>query len=151
MTVATIRSRTTSIRFIMTSSSKFGIRNAECGINKNQESVLVPSAVRIQHFLSLVDLYVPCTLVLHGVNALYGLLDLAYLGELLAHLEIDLKGLGKFLGSIVGLRKTYEQDGVVRFDLVLIALVASGLQVRDGFCMIGSAEIVLADSDVRFG
>ena len=55
----------------------------------------------------------------HRVNALYGLLDLAHFGELLAHLKINLKSLGKLLGSIVGFRKADEQDRIENLSEVL--------------------------------
>src|SRR3990172_651589 len=62
----------------------------------------------------LKDLHITGALVLHGVDALHGLLDLAHLGELLAHLEVYFEGLGKLLGPVVRLGKADEHLGVFR-------------------------------------
>jgi hypothetical protein len=105
------------IRFIMTSSDGFGKQIAK----RAPHPIPLPSAClpvgrgrgEGEGAFVLVDLYVSSALVLHGVNALHGLLDLAYLRKLLAHLEIDLKGLREFLGSVIGIRKADEHHGVV--------------------------------------
>src|SRR5216117_2577910 len=94
-------------------------------------------------------LHVAGAALLHGVDALHRLLNLAHHGKLLAHLEKDLETLGEFLGPIVGLGETGEHFRVVGLDLVLVALVAASLHVGDGAYVVLLAEIVAAERKVE--
>jgi hypothetical protein len=85
----------------------------------------------------------------HGINALQRFLDLAHLRELLAHLEVDFEGLRKFLGSVICFREIHEHLWFIRFNFVLVALVASRLQVRGRLDKIYPAKIIPADGDVE--
>src|SRR6267154_1282238 len=89
-------------------------------------------------------LHVAGAALLHGIDALHRLLDLAHHGKLLAHFEKDLEAFGEFLGSIVGLGQTGEHFRVIGFDLVLVALVAPRLHVGDGARVVLLPEIVAA-------
>src|SRR5712691_11121174 len=91
-------------------------------------------------------LYVAGAALLHGVDALHRLLDLAHHGKLLAHLEKDLETFGELLGPIVGLGQTSEHFRVVGLDL---ALVAAGLHVGDGAGVIRLPKIVAAERKVE--
>src|SRR2546422_4244761 len=75
--------------------------------------------------------------------------DLAHHGKLVAHLEKDLETLGELLDPEVGLGQTGEHFRVVGLDLVLVALVASGLHVGDGARVVFLPEIVAAEREVE--
>src|SRR6267378_7829463 len=94
-------------------------------------------------------LHVAGAALLHGIDALHRLLDLAHHGKLLAHLEKDLEALGEFLGPIVGLGQTGEHFRVIGLDLVLVALVAPGLHVGDGARVVLLPKIVAAERKVE--
>src|SRR6266542_1915536 len=94
-------------------------------------------------------LHVAGAALLHGVDALHRLLNLAHHGKLLAHLEKDLETFGEFLGPIVGLGQAGEHFRVIGFDLVLVALVAPGLQGGDGARVVLLAKIVAAERKVE--
>src|SRR6266516_39558 len=94
-------------------------------------------------------LHVAGAALLHGVDALHRLLNLAHHGKLLAHLEKDLATLGELLGPIVGLGQTGEHFRVVGLDLVLVALVAPGLHVGDGARVVLLPKIVAAERKVE--
>src|SRR3979411_2384488 len=64
--------------------------------------------------------------LLHGVDALHGLLDLAHHRKLLAHREKDLEALGELLDPVVGLGQTGEQFRGVGLDLVRVVLLTTG-------------------------
>src|SRR5713101_10127732 len=87
--------------------------------------------------------------LLHGVDALHGLLNLAHHGKLLAHLEKDLEALGELLGPVVGLGQTGEHLRVVGLDLVLVALVAPRLHVGDGARVVLLPEMIAAEREVE--
>src|SRR5437016_13703725 len=95
------------------------------------------------------DSHVAGAALLHGVDALHGLLDLAHHGKLLAHLEKDLETLGELLDPIIGLGQTGEHFRVVGLDLVLVALVAPGLHVGDGARVVLLPEVVAAERKVE--
>src|SRR5882762_9903179 len=118
-----------NIRFIRTSLVDSDSYGSSCGFSKY--------------------LHVAGAALLHGVDALHRLLNLAHHGKLLAHLEKDLETLGEFLGPIVGLRQTGEHFRVVGLDLVLVALVAAGLHVGDGTRVVLLPEIVAAERKVE--
>src|SRR5437660_4727358 len=94
-------------------------------------------------------LHVAGAALLHGVDTLHRLLNLAHHGKLLAHLEEDLETFGEFLGPIVGLGQAGEHFRVVGLDLVLVALVAAGLHVGDGARVVLLAKVVTAESKVE--
>src|SRR2546421_3342529 len=94
-------------------------------------------------------LHVAGAALLHGVDALHRLLNLAHHGIVLAHLEKDLETFGEFLGPIVSLGQAGEHFRVVGLDLVLVALVATGLHVGDGACVVLPPEIVAAERKVE--
>src|SRR5882762_7462895 len=94
-------------------------------------------------------LHVAGAALLHGVDALHRLLDLAHHGKLLAHLEKDLEALGEFLGPIVGLGQTGEHFRVIGLDLVLVALVAPRFHVGDGARVVLFPKIVAAERKVE--
>src|SRR5437660_9228351 len=94
-------------------------------------------------------LHVAGAALLHGVDTLHRLLNLAHHGKLLAHLEKDLETFGEFLGPIVGLGQTGEHFRVVGLDLVLVALVAAGFHVGDGARVVLLAKIVAAEREVE--
>ena len=94
------------------------IRERDAGIGRGclspeWECKFYGAYAKLSFIFTSVDLYVPCALVLHGVNALHGLLDLAYFGKLLAHFEIDLKGLREFFGSVIRICKADEHHRLV--------------------------------------
>src|SRR5260221_14306918 len=68
-------------------------------------------------------LHVAGAALLHGVDALHRLLNLAHHGKLLAHLEKNLDTFGEFLGPIIGLGQASEHFRGVGLDLGLVALV----------------------------
>src|SRR5216684_5228552 len=94
-------------------------------------------------------LHVAGAALLHGVDALHRLLDLAHHGKLLAHLEKDLEALGEFLGPIVGFGQTGEHFRVIGFDLVLVALVAPRFHVGNGARVVLLPKIVAAEREVE--
>src|SRR3979490_3352782 len=94
-------------------------------------------------------LHVAGAALLHGVDALHRLLNLAHHGKLLAHLEKDLETLGEFLRPEVGLGQSGEHFRVVGLDLVLVALVAPGLHVGDGACIVLLPKMVAAERKVE--
>src|SRR5256885_10519382 len=94
-------------------------------------------------------LHVAGAALLHGVDALHRLLNLAHHGIVLAHLEKDLETFGEFLGPIVSLGQAGEHFRVVGLDLVLVALVAAGLHVGDGARVVLLPEGVAAEREVE--
>src|SRR5882762_10376875 len=94
-------------------------------------------------------LHVPGAALLHGVDALHRLLNLAHHGKLLAHLEKALETFGEFLGPMVGLCQAGEHFRGICLDLVLVALVAPGLHVGDGARIVLLPKIVATERKVE--
>src|SRR5256885_15570645 len=65
-------------------------------------------------------LHVAGAALLHGVDALHRLLNLAHHGKLLAHLEKDLETFGEFLGPIIGPARPASISGSLASILFLL-------------------------------